>query len=112
MYYFFPLIPIVYLWLGWSIYVMIMGMYRAYLDDRLKGLKLVMSAPWIAVGVIMDISANLFLAPLIFLDYPKEWLVTSRLQRYMKTESGWRRTIAEYVCENLLDIFDPSGEHC
>lgn len=112
MYYFFPFIPLIYIWLGWALYVFVMGIYRAYLDKRLKGLNLIMAAPIAVFAIIMDVAANLFLAPILFLDLPKELLVTSRFKRYMAQEAGWRKRVSTYICENMLDIFDPRGDHC
>ena len=25
---------------------------------------------------------------------------------------GWRFWLAKYTCDHLLDVFDPSGDHC
>jgi hypothetical protein len=52
------------------------------------------------------------IASLVFLELPREWLVTDRLQRHMHKSIGWRFWLAKYICDHLLDVFDPSGNHC
>ena len=88
-----------------------MGIYRAHLAKRLQGLAKWLCLPVVLLGYTMDTVANVTLATLIFLDLPKEWLVTDRLIRYKK-EQGWRLKVAQYICEELLDPFDPTGDHC
>jgi hypothetical protein len=99
-------------WIFWAGYVLVMGIYRAYLTKRLSRISLILGFPFIIAGYLMDVGANLIIAPFIFLDLPQEMLVTTRLQRYIKNGTGWRVTVASFICENLLDIFDPSGDHC
>lgn len=101
-----------YLWAFWAMYVLVMGIYRAHLAKRLGPVTFCLSLPFVALGLAMDVCANLTVAALIFWERPREWLVTARLQRYVTQGSGWRFVIANWVCNNLLDVFDPSGEHC
>lgn len=68
--------------------------------------------PVVGFGYLMDVAANLFIAPLVFLDWPREALVTARLIRYKRTDTGWRNRLATFICEHLLDVFDPTGDHC
>lgn len=101
-----------FLWAFWGMYVLVMGIYRAHLNHRLKGLVLVLSLPFVTIGYLMDVFANLTIASLVFLELPREWLVTDRLQRHMTKSTGWRFWLAKYICDHLLDVFDPSGNHC
>jgi hypothetical protein len=103
-----------FLWAFWGMYVLVMGIYRAHLSHRLKGLVLVLSLPFVAIGYLMDVLAQYTIASLVFLDLPRrgEHLVTSRLIRYLKRDCGWRYYLAKWLCDHLLDVFDPSGEHC
>jgi hypothetical protein len=103
---------IAYLYAFWCVYIGVMGIYRAHLDGRLSGVTKVLCYPFVFVGIVMDVVANLLIAPIVFLDLPREWLVTDRLIRYIKTDNDWRRQVAEAVCANLLDVFDPTGRHC
>lgn len=101
-----------FLWAFWGMYVLVMGIYRAHLSHRLKGLVLVLSLPFVAIGCTMDVFANMTIASIAFLEPPREWLVTDRLQRHMYKSAGWRFWLAKYICDHLLDVFDPSGDHC
>lgn len=89
-----------------------MGLYRAHLSHRLRGLNAVLALPFVLLGLVLDVFANIIIAPLVFLDLPRELLVTTRLIRYKKTESGWRYRFACAICEGMLDVFDPTGDHC
>lgn len=101
-----------YLWTFWALYVLVMGLYRANLDNRLLGLNRLLGFPFLAIGALTDVLANITIATIVFMEPPKEWLVTTRLQRYMKHTSGYRKTIALYICDHILDPFDPRGNHC
>jgi hypothetical protein len=99
-------------WLLWALYVMVMGIYRAHLDKRLTPTTRVLAAPWVALGFAIDILVNFTFASVVFLEPPGELLVTSRLQRHSKAAFGWRRDLSVWVCSHLLDVFDPTGNHC
>lgn len=102
-----------YLLVFWYAYILVMGIYRAYLSKRLQGIALFLCAPAVVLGVVMDVIANLVLAPFVFLEIPREWLVTQRLSRHIQNGIGtWRGRLAAAVCDNLLDVFDPTGNHC
>ncbi len=101
-----------FLWMFWALYVFAMGIYRAQLAGRLKGVNFVLALPIVIVALAVDVITNLVIAPIVFLDVPRELLVTSRLIRYMAGPAGWRRTVAMYICDNMLDVFDPNGNHC
>lgn len=101
-----------YLYAFWFVYIGVMGIYRAHLDGRLVGFTKWLAYPAVAVGVLMDVAANIVLATLIFVELPEEWLVTQRLTRYSNGTNGWRKSTAVWVCSNLLDVFDPTGKHC
>jgi hypothetical protein len=69
--------------------------------------------PWVVIGYAVDIFAQYTVAILFFVDWPRkgEHLVTERLIRY-SAGTGWRKTKADWICTELLDIFDPRGNHC
>lgn len=102
-----------YLWAFWAVYVLVMGIYRAHLSGRLTGPNRVLGLPVVLLGYAMDTITNLTLACLVFLDVPREWLVTTRLIRYRDAApDGWRGKLAAWICDRLLDPFDPTGDHC
>lgn len=108
----FAAYTLAFLWAFWAMYVLVMGIYRAHLAKRLTAVTLCLSAPFIVAGYLMDVVANVTVASLVFLEPPRELLVTSRLQRYVAQKNGWRFRIADWICNHLLDVFDPSGNHC
>jgi len=63
------------------------------------------------VAVLLDVTFNLSLATILFVDRPQEWMFTQRLNRYKYGDSEWRTTVAVWICKNLLDPFQ-SGGHC
>ncbi|GAB3188560.1 hypothetical protein GCM10027292_17590 [Hydrogenophaga aquatica] len=105
---------ILFLWVFWYAYILVMGLYRAHLAGRMTRFTYFLSFPALLAGYVMDVVAQYTLATVFFLDLPKrgEHLVTDRLKRYIAQGSGWRAAKAEWVCTHLLDIFDPTGNHC
>ena len=99
-------------WLLWVLYVFTMGVYRAPLSGRLKGITTWMSVPVVAIAYVADIFVNFTFATVLFLDWPKELLTTARLQRYMREGTDWRFILAKRICDDMLDVFDPDGAHC
>lgn len=100
------------LWVFWGFYVLVMGLYRAHLQNRLIWPTYVLGVPFILFGILVDFIINFTIAAVVFLDLPREPLVTGRFQRYVAIGSGWRCRLANLICNNLLDVFDPSGNHC
>lgn len=106
---------LLYLWAFFYAYILVMGIYRAHLAGRIVTWSRLfwLCLPGIVIGWVMDVLANLLIAPLVFRDAPREWLVTSRLIRYRADpRSGWRGEWAAAICDGLLDPFDPTGDHC
>lgn len=48
--------PLLWLWVFWYLYVLVMGLYRAYLDKRLTKFTLVMAAPALFLGYTAGIA--------------------------------------------------------
>lgn len=100
------------LWGFWGLFVLIMGLYRAFLNKRLGTASRILGAPFLLAGASLDVLCNMTLASLLFLEAPHEWTVSQRFSRYISSDSGWRKDVASWVCNNLLDPFDPTGKHC
>jgi hypothetical protein len=60
------------------------------------------------IGAIIDFVVNVTWFSLIFLDMPKEWLLTERIER-LKSKSGYRGKLANQLCK-LLNHFE--ANHC
>jgi hypothetical protein len=52
-----------------------------------------------------DIICNLFVVPVIFIEFPHEFTVSARLQRLIDSGSGWRRNLALWFAVKLLNPF-------
>jgi hypothetical protein len=103
-----------YVALFFGLFVLVMGVYRAHLTKRLKWWHWVLLWWAVLIGYVVDVLSNVFIATFVFWDPPKEWLVTDRLIRYKNDPKAttYQYTVAVFVCDELLDIFDPTGEHC
>ena len=99
------------LWAFWALYVFTMGLYRAFLKRRLS---LIMCSPVVALAFALDVVMQLTVFTIVFLELPRDPLVTYRLRRYMRElpPEHWRRRWTDYLCKHLLDPFDPTGSHC
>lgn len=102
---------LLFLWLFFGLYALVMALYRAWLRGNMPPLMQVLGAPYLAIGLAFDVAANVLVASVIFLEPPREWLVTTRLSR-LEDQFGWRGDLARWVCTHLLDPLDPTGEHC
>jgi hypothetical protein len=90
------------LWLGFVFTMHIKAQW-----DKLPLASKILGAPPAVLAYLLDVAVNWFVATVVFLDLPREATLTHRLQRY---KHGWRRTVARFVCEQLLNPFDP--DHC
>jgi hypothetical protein len=109
-----PVVIAVWILCFWYLYILVMGLYRANMDKRLSGLTLWLAYPAVAVGYFVDLISNWTIASILFLEPPRflTELVTDRLSRYIKSGTGYRKAWAMWICQNLLDFFDPRGSHC
>lgn len=98
-------------YLLWALYIIVMALQRARRDGTLSMPALILGAPLIVAGVALDAILNLTIMSAVMLERPKEWLVTARLKRHCG-QPTWRGAIARWMCQNLLDTFDPDGRHC
>lgn len=63
-------------------------------------------------GLFLDGTLNLLWGTLVFLRLPQDWLLTGRLIRYKRENTGWRSKLAVWICATFLDPLAPSGCHC
>ena len=93
----------------WGFYVSVMNLLRE--KDKLTWQTKLFAYPLAFLGVLTDFIYNVIVGTLMFLEIPKEWLLTKRLQRHLNEES-WRGGLSRWLCTYLLDPFDPKGSHC
>lgn len=91
----------------WLFYLAAMNLIK--LKDQLHGFAKFNGYILVTIGVILDVLLNWIVGSILFLEIPREFLLTERLQRHKKGK-GWRYKLAYWLCENLLNPFDPG--HC
>lgn len=97
----------------WVFYLAVMALFSAKQKGTISKVALFFGWPVLIVGALIDFVLNVFLLTFIFLERPREWLITQRLARHIKKGSGWRQKLAKWVCANFLDAFDPDHRgHC
>ena len=95
----------------WTLYLAIMNLKRANDANKLTRTAYYLALPLLCIGYLVDFVMNFTLFWLLFLEVPKEYLVSDRLARHTHDLSGWRKSLALWFGANLLDVFDPSGKH-
>lgn len=63
------------------------------------------------IGYLLDVIINVATVSFIFLDPPRQWTVSQRLQQYVDGRPGWRRNLALWFANNLMNPFSPGGPH-
>lgn len=93
----------------WGMYLSVMNLMRA--KDQLSTETKIFAYPLAAVGVFADFAYNVVFGSILFLEPPREWLLTARLKRHLG-EDGYKGNLSRWLCRHLLDPFDPKGTHC
>lgn len=97
----------------WAFFLAVMALQRAYDAKTLSKVALVLGLPIIVTGFLIDFIVNIVVASVLFLELPQDATVSKRLGRLKREEpTSWRGKLAAWFCANLLDTFDPTGEHC
>lgn len=106
----------------WVYYLAIMNLKRKREEDKkrisngekgvegIPKLTYIMILPILIVGVLLDFIINMLIS-IPLLDIPREFLVTHRMERLMSRDD-FRGNVSRWMCKNMLNPFDPSGEHC
>jgi len=95
----------------WIFFLAVMNLKRARDSVGLTLPAKILGYPLLFVGLVIDFLTNIKVMSVLFLEVPRETLVTARLKRHIQG-TGWRQKLALWFCVNLLDKFDPSGNHC
>lgn len=104
-----------YLLVMYWLFVFSITAYQAYLNKKLSKWQIVALSPPIVVFAIMDVLFNYTLASLAFLELPKskEYTLSDRLKRYnTESTSVWKRAVASLVCQQMLNVFVMTEDHC
>jgi hypothetical protein len=92
----------------WLFYVAIMHLKEV--RDDLHPVATVNGYILLGIGLPLDVLLNVVVGTIVFLDPPREWLLTARLKRYKIQTFGWRSATSWWLCEHLLNQFDEG--HC
>lgn len=98
----------------WVYFVAVMHLKHMKDDGKLTGGVKFMGYPALAVGLFLDLIVHVFIGTALFLEIPPkgEWTLSARLWRLSNDPSpSWRRTLALYLRQSILDPVDPSGVH-
>ena len=96
----------------WVFYLAVMCLWRAHKQGAISKPAIVPAYVTLAVGAAIDCLVNITVMSVLFLEPPRQLLVTQRLQYQIKHGDGWRKALARWICRNYLNAFDPTGDHC
>lgn len=92
------------IWFGVTgIYVLVMHAKSLRETGGLSTFWMVNILPWAIVGLLLDVVFNLIFGTVMFREFPRELLFTSRVQRHYRTE-GSRGRMAEFWARQLNQI--------
>lgn len=92
-----------------TFYLAVMNLSRH--KDSLDKTQKIIFFPIVLVGYILDVLFRITVGSVILLDVSPNLLFTAVLQRHVNKDTR-RGKIARFICQKLLDRFDPSGNHC
>lgn len=93
----------------WGAYLSVMNLMRV--KETMTWETKLFAYPLAFVGVLSDFIYNVIIGTVLFLELPREWLLTARLKRHLN-DNDFQGSIARWLCRHLLDPFDPKGTHC
>lgn len=99
----------------WTLYLAVMNLKMERDRLKLEGKDFtieqkIFGYPMLLIGLCMDVVMNFFVGTILFLEIPKEMLLTTRCQRHMKDDTK-RGKMARWICKHFLDPFEIGG-HC
>lgn len=100
------------LYLLWVLYLASMNLIASYEVKKIGIVGMIFGMPVVLFGIIIDCLINITVMTLVFLQLPKQWLLTDRLKTLIRTDLSWRGDLALWICKNLLNPFDHTGDHC
>ena len=96
----------------WILFLAVMSLKRAKDNGTLTVVAKYLGWPIFGLGYLMDFLLNIFPFSLIVADFPEEWTISVHIERLLKEGNSWQQAVCRFICHNLLDAFDPSGNHC
>ena len=90
----------------WLRYLAVMALKRVRNEGKLSRAAFAIGLTLFIPAYVLDILGNLIICTVLFLDLPRETLITGRIQRYVDGPDGWRRRMAVWFAVHLLNPFD------
>jgi len=95
----------------WVLYIAIMGFKKALPTMGIVSKFIAYSI--LPVGLVADMLFNFTWGSIMFLELPKELLMTTRLKRHLADhKKDWRDRNANWFCKEFLNVYDSTGKHC
>lgn len=108
----FLLISLALIHVTWLYYRAGMSALPLWQAGKLSKTTKALCIPDLIVFLFLDVALNI-LMNVFFFNMQKEWLFTGRLNRYLREDRlGWRGKTARWMCDHMLNPFDPRGNHC
>ena len=101
------------LWTLWILYVAMMHIERVIEISDIPWQAKMLVLPTLWIFHVVEFVANVIVCTIVFLDLPRERMVTHRLRRYRDNPDkykAWRLKVV-YFIKPMLNPFDHRGDH-
>ena len=98
-------------WALWVLFLATMNLAQAKAEGKLKGFALWAGYTVLGIGLLVDFIVQITVATVLWLELPREWAVSGRVERLCREGHGYRLTLAMWFRRVLLAPFDRSGGH-
>lgn len=98
-------------WLLWVLFLATMNLAQSKAEGKLHGFALWAGYTVLAVGLLVDLVVQITVATVMWLEFPREWTVSGRVERLCREGHGYRLGLALWFRRTLLAPFDRSGGH-
>ena len=93
-------------------FALCIGPYRQWVAGKFSLTNKLLFMPVIIGFALIDMLLNYTVCVVLFgLPRKQDHTISARFETYRTTETGYKRTVADWVC-NLLSEIDTSGRHC
>lgn len=99
------------LWLLSLFYSSVMNFKRVRDNNGLTTFMKIFGYPKLFIGLVIDLYVNVAVFTVLFLELPKEPLVTGRLKRHKYHGTGWRHKLALWWEVHIDPFEDKPGGH-
>lgn len=88
----------------YTCYIVLNYLRKKYEKDKLQWYHYIYGIPIIVIGIPIDFLFNIIFGMIIYREVPKEFLFTSRIQRWKdKDEKDYRTKLSQWICKTMLN---------